>query len=249
MTTELRKRIITSIVLITIAVLCISINTELFMISSIVFGMICFMEWGKINTKSLMKKKPLKSFLIIVSGFIYLFIILQISIFALRGESLESIIFFIIILCICSCSDIGGYVFGKTIGGKKLTSISPNKTISGSIGSFIFSILPLFLFNFQNYFDSYFDLDLKTYTFFTSDILTNEYEIFNFEISLKNILFCLIISLSCQLGDLFISYIKRFNNVKDAGTILPGHGGLLDRVDGIIFAIPTGFILIFTQMF
>ena len=249
MTRELRERIITSIVLFIIAVLCISINKVFFMISSIVFGIVCFMEWSKINTKSLMKRNPLKYFLIIASGFIYLFIILQISIFALRGESLESIIFFIIILCICICSDTGGYVFGKTIGGKKLTSISPNKTISGSIGSFIFSLLPLFLFNFQNYFDSYFDLDFKTYTFFTSDILPNQYEIFDFEISLKNILFCLIISLSCQLGDLFISYIKRFNNVKDAGTILPGHGGLLDRVDGIIFAIPTTFILIFTQMF
>ena len=249
MTRELRERIITSIVLFIIAVLCISINKIFFMISSIVFGIVCFMEWSKINTQSLIKRNPLKYFLIIASGFIYLFIILQISIFALRGESLESIIFFIIILCICICSDTGGYVFGKTIGGKKLTSISPNKTISGSIGSFIFSLLPLFLFNFQNYFDSHFDLDFRTYSFFASNILPIEYETFNFEISLKSILFCLIISLSCQLGDLFISYIKRFNNVKDAGTILPGHGGLLDRVDGIIFAIPTTFILIFTQMF
>ena len=249
MTRELRERIITSIVLFTIAVLCISINKEFFMISSIVFGIVCFMEWSKINAKTLMKRNPLKYFLIIVSGFIYLFIILQISIFALRGESLESIIFFIIILCICICSDTGGYVFGKIIGGKKLTKISPNKTISGSLGSFIFSLLPLFLLNFQNYFDSQFNLDFKTYTFFTSYILPIEYETFNFEISLKNILFCLIISLSCQLGDLFISYFKRLNNVKDAGTILPGHGGLLDRVDGIIFAIPTAFILIFTQMF
>ena len=109
--------------------------------------------------------------------------------------------------------------------------------------------MPLFLFNFQNYFDSHFDLDFRTYTFFASDILPIKYESFNFEISLKNILFCLIISLSCQLGDLFISHFKRLNNVKDAGTILPGHGGLLDRVDGIIFAIPTTFILIFTQVF
>ena len=244
---ELKKRIITSIILFIIAMLCISINKIFFMCSSIVIAIVCFVEWGKIN--KLNEKKALKSFIIIVPAFIYLFIILQISIFALRGESLESIIFFITILCICICSDVGGYVFGKTIGGKKLTKISPNKTISGSLGSFIFSLLPLFLFNFQNYFDSYFDLDFRTYTFFTSDILPNEYETFDFEISLKNILFCLIISLSCQLGDLFISYFKRLNNVKDAGTILPGHGGLLDRIDGIIFAIPTAFILIFTQIY
>ena len=246
MITELRKRIITSIILFIFAVLCISINQIFFMATSIVIAIVCFVEWGKIN--KLNEKKALKSFIIIVPAFIYLFIILQFSTFALRGESLESVIFFIIILCICICSDTGGYVFGNTIGGKKLTKISPNKTISGSLGSFIFSLLPLFLFNFQNYFDSHFDLDFKVYNWaFVS--VPSEYETFNFEISLKSILFCLIISLSCQLGDLFISYFKRLNNVKDAGTVLPGHGGLLDRIDGIIFAIPTAFILIKTQIY
>ena len=246
MITELRKRIITSIILFIFAVLCISINQNFFMATSIVIAIVCFVEWGKIN--KLNEKKALKSFIIIVPAFIYLFIILQFSTFYLRGESLESIIFFIIILCICICSDTGGYVFGNTIGGKKLTKISPNKTISGSLGSFIFSLLPLFLFNFQNYFDSHFDLDFKVYNWaFVS--VPSEYETFNFEISLKSILFCLIISLSCQLGDLFISYFKRLNNVKDAGTVLPGHGGLLDRIDGIIFAIPTAFILIKTQIY
>ena len=240
MITELRKRIITSIILFIIAVLCISINQIFFMATSIVIAIVCFVEWGKIN--KLNEKKALKSFIIIVPAFIYLFIILQFSTFALRGESLESIIFFIIILCICICSDTGGYVFGNTIGGKKLTKISPNKTISGSLGSFIFSLLPLFLFNFQNYFDSHFDLDFKVYNWVFVSV-PSEYETFNFEISLKSILFCLIISLSCQLGDLFISYFKRLNNVKDAGTILPGHGGLLDRIDSIIFAIPTASIL------
>ena len=246
MITELRKRIITSIILFIFAVLCISINQNFFMATSIVIAIVCFVEWGKIN--KLNEKKALKSFIIIVPAFIYLFIILQFSTFALRGESLESVIFFIIILCICICSDTGGYVFGNTIGGKKLTKISPNKTISGSLGSFIFSLLPLFLFNFQNYFDSHFNLDFKVYNWaFVS--VPSEYETFNFEISLKSILFCLIISLSCQLGDLFISYFKRLNNVKDAGTVLPGHGGLLDRIDGIIFAIPTAFILIKTQIY
>ena len=246
MITELRKRIITSIILFIFAVLCISINQNFFMATSIVIAIVCFVEWGKIN--KLNEKKALKSFIIIVPAFIYLFIILQFSTFYLRGESLESIIFFIIILCICICSDIGGYVFGKTIGGKKLTNISPNKTISGSLGSFIFSLLPLFLFNFQNYFDSHFDLDFKVYNWVFVSV-PSEYETFNFEISLKSILFCLIISLSCQLGDLFISYFKRLNNVKDAGTVLPGHGGLLDRIDGIIFAIPTAFILIKAQIY
>ena len=143
----------------------------------------------------------------------------------LRANSFEDGIFFIIILCTCICSDTGGYIFGKTIGGKKLIKISPNKTVSGCVGSFIFSLLPIFLFNFQNYID------------------------FNFDLSLKNILFCLVISLSCQIGDLIISYFKRLNKVKDTGGILPGHGGLLDRIDSIIFAIPTASILKLSQIF
>ena len=144
---------------------------------------------------------------------------------ALRGSNSESISFFIIILCICIFSDIGGYVFGKVIGGRKLTKISPNKTISGSLGSFISSILPVLLFNLQNY----------TGVFF--------------EILSINITLCLIVSLVCQLGDLLISYFKRLNKVKDTGTILPGHGGLLDRIDGLIFAIPAVYILKITQIF
>jgi len=222
-TTELRKRIITSIILFIIAVLCISINQIFFMGLSIVVAIICFVEWGKIN--KLNEKKALKSFIIIAPAFIYLFIILQFSTFALRGDSFESIIFFIIILCICICSDTGGYVFGKIIGGKKLTKISPNKTISGSLGSFIFSILPVLLFNLQNYTGV------------------------SFEVLSINIALCLIVSLVCQLGDLLISYFKRLNKVKDTGTILPGHGGLLDRIDGLIFAIPTVYILKITQIF
>ena len=116
------------------------------------------------------------------------------------------------IISICFLSDIGGYVFGKIIGGKKLTKISPNKTISGSIGSFIFSIFSLIIFsNVDN-------LKLN----------------FNFD----NLFLCLSISLICQLGDLFISLLKRKAKIKDTGKILPGHGGILDRVDGIIFALP-----------
>jgi phosphatidate cytidylyltransferase len=122
------------------------------------------------------------------------------------------------LISICFCTDIGGYVFGKIIGGKKLSKISPNKTISGTIGSFIFSIIPLIVFLNFNYID-----------------LT-----FNF----ANIVFCLLISLISQLGDLFISLIKRKAKIKDTGNLLPGHGGILDRVDGIIFAVPFSYFLL-----
>ncbi len=122
---------------------------------------------------------------------------------------------FLIILLICIFSDIGGYVFGKIFGGTKLTKISPNKTISGAIGSFVFSIfifyIVLFLYN-------SFSLDNK----------------------LSLLWVPLYYSLICQLGDLFISFFKRKARIKDTGKLIPGHGGILDRIDGIIFAIPVG---------
>ena len=116
-------------------------------------------------------------------------------------------------------SDVGGYVFGKTIGGKKLTKISPNKTIAGSIGSFIFSILALiiiYLFNIETIF---------------------------LKLNLVNIFFVLFVSLICQLGDLFFSYFKRLNNKKNTSNLLPGHGGLLDRIDGLVIVLPIVFLI------
>ena len=226
MDVELGKRIITSIILFLIAIFCILIHKFVFVLILIVTLFVCFIEWRDINYKYFKKKQHnnWKYFFVQFVGLVYLFIFLSTSI-ALRGNNSESIAFFIIILCICIFSDIGGYVFGKVIGGKKLTKISPNKTISGSLGSFIFSILPVLLFNLQNYTGV------------------------SFEVLSINIALCLIVSLVCQLGDLLISYFKRLNKVKDTGTILPGHGGLLDRIDGLIFAIPTVYILKITQIF
>ena len=226
MSAELEKRIITSIILFLIAIFCILIHKFVFVLILIVTLFVCFNEWRNINYKYFKKKQHnnWKYFFVQFVGLVYLFIFLSTSI-ALRGNNSESIAFFIIILCICIFSDIGGYVFGKVIGGKKLTIISPNKTISGSLGSFIFSTLPVLLFNLQN---------------FTG---------VSFEGLSINIELCLIVSLVCQLGDLLISYFKRLNKVKDTGTILPGHGGLLDRIDGLIFAIPTVYILKITQIF
>ena len=120
---------------------------------------------------------------------------------------------FMFIILICISTDIGGYVFGKIFKGPKLTKISPNKTYSGLIGSFSLSLVTS-LFIFNNYFNSY-----------------------------EIVLFSIIISSISQIGDLFISYLKRKANFKDTGNLLPGHGGVLDRLDGVIFAIPFGLIL------
>ena len=224
MSNELIKRMMTSIILFIVVIFCILFNKIIFLIAVFMTAYLCFSEWCNINYKYFSGQFR-NYFLIRGLGLFYLLFPFILGAFFLRGSSFESALFFIVVLCICICSDTGGYVFGNIIGGKKLTKISPNKTISGSIGSFIFSILPIFLIDLQNYID------------------------INFYFSLKNILFCLIISLTCQLGDLFISYFKRLNKVKNTGSILPGHGGLLDRIDGIIFAIPTASILKLSQIF
>ena len=132
------------------------------------------------------------------------------------------LLFFLFIILICIFTDIGGYVFGKVFKGPKLTKISPNKTYSGVFGSFLISLSAgLFFLQYTN-----------------TDFLGND--------SSKILPAILFISLISQLGDLIISYFKRKAKLKNTGNILPGHGGLLDRIDGMIFVIPIIFILIFT---
>ena len=114
----------------------------------------------------------------------------------------------------CIASDAGGYFIGKTLKGPKLTKISPNKTISGAIGSIIFTILSIS---------------------FISNIFFKNF-------SLKILIISVVISLSCQIGDLFFSFIKRKAKLKDTGNFLPGHGGVLDRLDGILIGVPVGLI-------
>ena len=180
-----------------------------------------------INKIYIKRKEFIANFILILSAF-YLSIFTAISYYLIAIDK----IYFLYLILICSFSDIGGYVFGKFFKGKKLTKISPNKTISGSIGSFIFSLIPYFVFKI---------IFLNSNVYFLSFT----------ENLLFNILISLFLSFVCQIGDLFISYFKRLSHLKDTGKILPGHGGLLDRIDGIIFAIPSfvfvGYLLNFLQ--
>jgi len=138
-------------------------------------------------------------------------------------EDENNILNFLVILLICISTDIGGYIFGNTFKGPKITKISPNKTYAGSIGGFICSLLFLHIFN--------------SFVFL--------FENYQFNFSIKNIIFILILSLISQIGDFVVSYFKRLYNKKDTGNLIPGHGGILDRIDGMIFVFPFALILNF----
>ena len=135
-------------------------------------------------------------------------------IFFFFNEIIELKFLITVLLLTCIASDIGGFVFGNLFKGPKLTYISPKKTISGSFGSLILSSITLsFLFY---YFLSKLDIGI--------------------------ILLGIITSISCQLGDLFFSFLKRKAKLKDTGNIFPGLCGVLDRLDGIFLGIPLGLI-------
>ena len=139
------------------------------------------------------------------------------SLFFLRGESNYTLVILFWILISTFLSDIGGYVFGKTFKGKKLTKISPKKTYSGVVGSLFLSVISLPLVNFLQ-------------KFFLDEILINT-------INYKYFTLTLLISIICQIGDIFVSSIKRKINIKDTSNLLPGHGGIIDRIDGLIFVL------------
>ena len=130
-------------------------------------------------------------------------------------------------------TDIGGYIFGKVFKGPKLTKISPKKTYSGVIGSFILSVVGSLIF--IEYFGN---LKNSIYLNYIS------FEPYGINLNLFVLFFILISSLTSQLGDLIVSYFKRIAKIKDTGKILPGHGGLLDRIDGVVFNVPFVYLLL-----
>ena len=216
MNLNIKKRILTSILLIVLLV-GMFFYSYIMIISLIIIAIISWIEFyaliSKIFKKKFLKDKFFRFFykalsLIYLSGLVYL-------IFVIESEYSNLKIYLLYSVLVAILSDIGGLVCGKIFKGKKLTKISPNKTISGSIGSFIFSSLLIPFF----------------YKVQIDQTLVNLF------------LITIIISLISQLGDLFISLLKRKAKVKDTSDLLPGHGGVLDRIDGIIFAIPLGIFL------
>ena len=206
MSKELIKRLITSVFIIIITFCFIYLGGFFFNLFLLSIFIISLIEWKNLTN----------NLLILMLGLIFLFFSI-ISAYFLRNDNLN---FFIFTLLISVSSDLGGYIFGKLFRGPKLTHISPNKTYSGMIGSYLMSIFLGLIFIF--YLQQPFILEFY---------------------SLSLIIIILIISTVNQLGDLLISYFKRKKKIKDTGKLLPGHGGLLDRIDGIIFSIPISFLI------
>ena len=212
MNKNFKNRVNTSIVLL-ILFYFMFISNFIFGYFLIIMGVLSILEFLQITKKAITKKKLLR----FISNFIFIFYIFVFCsiIFVLFGFSHLKILLFLI-LASCIASDIGGYVFGKLLKGPKLTKISPNKTISGSVGSIFFSSSFLFFFSF----------------FFTTGF------------QYKMLILAIITSVSCQIGDLLFSYFKRKAQIKDTANYLPGHGGVLDRIDGIMIGVPIGFLTV-----
>ena len=217
---ELQKRILSSIALIPIAIFFIVQGSIFFIFFLIITFFLTSYEWLKMS-KNFSKK---------IFGIIFLFFSFYLA-YLLRTEQGYKI--FLLVILISILTDIGGFIFGKVFKGPKLTKISPKKTYSGVIGSFILSIVGSLIF--IEYF-----IGLKTYIY----INYLSFEPYGINFNLFILFFILISSLISQLGDLMISYFKRIAKIKDTGKILPGHGGLLDRIDGIIFTVPIIYLIL-----
>ena len=214
MNKNLKKRIITSIFLLLIMTFMF-LKNEILMLILLLGCILSFIEFSRM-IKIINQNKKIKQLIYNLIFISYLFLFSAFFVITSFYLNLKIIIFSILIICICS--DLGGIIFGKYFKGPKLIKISPNKTISGSIGSFFLAII--------------------------ASIILFYYLTDKFDISF--ILIGIGISFAVQVGDLLFSYLKRKSKLKDTGNILPGHGGILDRIDGILLAFPIGIFLVTT---
>jgi phosphatidate cytidylyltransferase len=211
MNKELIKRLITSLFLFFILAFSYT-NKYCLGLTLAAVSILSFIEFKNLIDKlfnNISTNIPFFKIILLLTLSIYLVIFSFILWQFFNDHNLKILILYLILVCVVT--DIGGLIFGKILKGKKLISISPNKTYSGLIGAYIFSFTLLFFF----------------------------FETLNFKIYQISIITFLTCSFA-QLGDLFLSYLKRKANVKDTGTILPGHGGILDRIDGILIGVPAG---------
>lgn len=213
---NLTKRTITSFMLFLLLYFSIK-NLFILFITILLLNFVTIVEFNMI-LKKIFKKKYFNQFLFLLFFTMYMVFFSILVWTCLFPEKISSTISLTLLLVICISTDIGGYTFGKIIGGKTFTKISPKKTYSGIVGSFVFSYIAAIMF--KIFFGNFLDIKI------------------NF------LLLIIVISTISQLGDLLISFLKRKANIKDTGSILPGHGGILDRIDGILFALPLGIILI-----
>ncbi len=181
------------------------------------FFMIFFFLIAAYEWHLLSKKKDYK-----IPGFIFLILSVYFTIL-FRGNSNIDLYLFLITILICISTDIGGYIFGNIFKGPKINKkISPNKTYAGSIGGYLLSIIFVY--------------------FFSQNSFLIEYDFPN-HFGKDELIFILLISTVSQIGDFIISFFKRKSKKKNTGSIIPGHGGLLDRTDGMIFALPFAYIV------
>ena len=222
---NLNKRILTSLPLSILAVYAVY-NNVILILSLYIISAILIFEISNI-LKNIFKRNKINSFIFLNLFILYICLFALQIYFFLSGESENKQTVFLFILSICIFTDIGGYIFGNIFKGPKLTKISPNKTYAGMLGGFLLSLVAALIFSeYQNIFSV---ID------YLSELKRN---------MLIYVLIIVFISAISQIGDLAISYIKRLAKVKNTGKLLPGHGGLLDRFDGIIFAVPISYILI-----
>ena len=206
---ELQKRILSSIIIAPLSLYFIIKGSIFFILFLIILFFIASLEWVKMTKKIEFQ----------VIGIVFLFFSFY-SVYFLRDNNLLD---FLSIILICITTDIGGYVFGKIFKGPKLSKISPNKTYSGMIGSYLLSII-VFYFFVEKYGSFWIEQN------FTKDLML--------------VLIVFFISSVSQIGDLIISYFKRLSKIKNTGSLFPGHGGLLDRIDGMIFVFPLVFLIL-----